>query len=87
MTFAMWWAEQYGKTGEVPERFFNMMRDAYARGKDDEREARAMTCEAKIDPVIDAAWREKRPGEAAESDVADRVCQNCADDIRARSNA
>ena len=38
MTFAMWWAEQYGKTGEVPERFFNMMRDAYARGKDDERE-------------------------------------------------
>ena len=39
MNFIAWWKDQYGNTGEVPERFFNMMQDAYERGVSDETEA------------------------------------------------
>ena len=53
--------------------------------RNDEREACAKVCEAMIDPVS-AAWRDKRPDEAAEFDASDAGKQACADAIRMRSN-
>jgi len=49
MTFASWWADKYRECGEVPEQFFNMMRDAYERGKTDEREACARVCDKRAE--------------------------------------
>lgn len=83
MTFAMWWAENYRTGEEVPEQYFNMMRDAYERGKTDEREACAKLC----DEFSDAAWNRYKkmyyPHDEGQSDGA----AACAMDIRARSNA
>ena len=46
MTFAMWWSEHYPHTGDVPDRYFDMMREAYDQGKKDENEACAKFVES-----------------------------------------
>ena len=63
----------------------DILREVVLAAESREREACAKVCEAMIDPVS-AAWRDKRPDEAAEFDASDAGKQACADAIRMRSN-
>ena len=45
MTFESWWASKYGRTADVSEAHYELMREAYCDGRADEREACADICD------------------------------------------